>query len=134
MKYMQHPGGTDMKLRIARFVAFALIVVAASFAVVGGTPVRPVAQASQGSSGQMMGSQHMAMEQMAGQMQHQMDEMGMNLKSMRAQIDKISPGLLTEQESAMYEYLKLLQLHMEAMQGWMGMAQGAMRQMGGPKR
>lgn len=29
----------------------------------------------------------------------------------------------------MYEYLKLLQTHLEAMQGWMGMTQGAMQHM-----
>lgn len=34
----------------------------------------------------------------------------------------------------MYEYLKLLQTHMETMRGWLGTTQGMMRQMPGTGR
>ena len=76
----------------------------------------------------------MPMGQMMGQMQRQMNQMTANLRAMRAQLDKINPALLTPSERAMFEYLTLLQTHMETMQVWMGTAQGAMRQMPGMMR
>ncbi len=88
-------------------------------------PVAPMPTAQMmGPGGQMMGP-----GQMMGQMQQHMTQMTANLKAMRAQLDRINPAMLTPSERAMYDYLKLLQTHMDTMQGWMGNAQGMMQQM-----
>lgn len=88
----------------------------------------PMAQ-MMGPGGQMMGS-----GQMMGQMQQQIDRMNTTLKAMRARLDRINPAMLTPAEREMLEYLKLLQTHMESMQGWMGGSMGVMRQMPGMRR
>lgn len=99
------------------------------------TLAQPVAQMPMNPSGPMMsGGQQMPMGQMMGQMQQQIGQMTANLRAMRAQLDRINPDLLTAQERPMYEYLKLMQVQMETMRGWMGNAQGVMRQMPGPRR
>ncbi len=98
------------------------------------TAAQPLAQGQMGPGGQMMGSQQTQVGQMMGQMQQQMSQMTMNLKTVRAQLDKINPTMLTPSERAMFDYLKLLQTHMETMQAWMGTAQGAMMQMSGTRR
>jgi hypothetical protein len=94
-------------------------------------PAQPGPVAQMGPGGQMMGPQQMPMGQMMGQMQQQMTQMATNLQAMRAQLDRVNPALLTPSERAMYEYFRLLQVHMETMQGWVGNAQGVMRRMPG---
>lgn len=94
-----------------------------------------LAQMPMGPGGPMMGpGQQMPMGQMMVQMQQQMGMMSSNLQAMRARLDRINPGLLTPAEREMYEYLKLMQSHMETMQMWAGNAQGVMRQMPAPRR
>lgn len=97
-------------------------------------PGQPEPVAQMGPGGQMMGPQQMPMDQMMGQMQQQMAQMTANLKIMRAQLNRVNPTLLPPSERAMYEYLRLLQAHMETMQGWVGNAQGVMRGMPGTGR
>jgi len=108
-------------------IVLAFLLVAAvglgALVYVDRTLAQPVAQMPMSPSGQMM-----------GQMQQQMTRMTANLQAMRVQLDKINPDLLTANERPMYEYLKLLQAQMEMMQGWMGLAQGVMRQMPGMGR
>lgn len=65
------------------------------------------------------------------QMQGQMAQMSATVKALRAQLNKINPDLLTGQERPMYEYLKLLQTHLETMQAMMGSMQRMMMQMSG---
>lgn len=99
------------------------------------TEAQPLAQMPMSPSGQMMGpGQQMPMGQMMGQMQQRMDQMTATVRAMRAQLDKINPAMLTPSERAMFDYLKLMQTQMEAMHGWMGNAQGVMRQMPGTRR
>ena len=62
----------------------------------------------------------MPVGQMMQQMQGQMAEMTASIKALRAQLDKTNPELLTGQERPMYEYLKLLQTHLETMHGMLG--------------
>jgi hypothetical protein len=69
-----------------------------------------------------MGSSPMMMQRM----QAQMARMQVTIQAMRAQLDKINPDLLTGQERPMYEYLKIMQTHMEQMHAMMG----TMMQMG----
>ncbi len=63
-----------------------------------------------------MGTSHMMMQPM----QVQMAQMQATMQAMRAQMEKINPDLLTGQERPMYEYLKLMQIHMEQMHAMMG--------------
>ncbi len=100
-----------MKRRLAR-----LIVGVALSALIGvglETDVRaqqmPMHQGPTGNSPMMM-----------QQMQAQMGQMQVTMQAMRAQLDKISPELLTGQERPMYEYLKIMQTHMEQMHAMMG--------------
>jgi hypothetical protein len=58
--------------------------------------------------------------EMMQQMHRQMGEMTASIKALRAQLDKTNPELLTGQERPMYEYLKLLQAHLETMHGMLG--------------
>ena len=62
----------------------------------------------------------MPVGQMMQQMQGQMAEMTASIKALRGQLDKTNPELLTGQERPMYEYLKLLQTHLETMHGMLG--------------
>lgn len=73
----------------------------------------------------------MPMHQMTEQMQRQMAQMGITVKALHAQLNKINPELLTGQERPMYEYLKTLQTHLETMHGMMGTMQRMMIQMPG---
>ncbi len=124
-----------MKSRTLLGLAIAVAMGTGTLAYVNQTLAQPVAQTPMGPGGQMMGQgQQMPMGQMMRQMQQQMDAMSSNLRAMRARLDRINPGLLTPAEREMYEYLKLLQSHMETMQMWAGNAQGIMRQMPAPRR
>ncbi len=79
----------------------------------------------------MMMQSPMPMNQMTQQMQRQMAQMTVTVKALRTQLDRINPDLLTGQERPMYEYLKILQTHLETMHGMMGTMQGMMMQMPG---
>lgn len=57
---------------------------------------------------------------MMQQMQAQMAQMEATMQAMRAQLKKINPELLTGQERPMYEYLRIMQTHMEQMHAMMG--------------
>lgn len=111
-------------------LVLGLIVAAGALIYADQTLAQPASQMPMaqmmGPGGQMMSGQ---MGQMMGQMQQHMTQMTGTVKAMRAQLDKVNPAMLTPSERAMYDYLKLLQTHMESMQGWMGNAQGMMRQM-----
>jgi len=78
--------------------------------------------------GEMMTPQQM--KAMMAQMQAHMAQMNIRVKALRQQLDKINPDLLTGPERPMYEYLKLLQTHLEAMNAMMGSMRGMMMQMG----
>ena len=75
-------------------------------------------------AGQMLGGAQaqpaMPAGQMMQQMQGQMAEMTASIKALRGQLDKTNPELLTGQERPMYEYLKVLQTHLETMHGMLG--------------
>jgi len=105
-------------MRVLSAIALVLIIGVGSLFYAGRTQAQPVAQMPMSPSAPMM-----------GQMQQHMNQMTTSVRAMRAQLGKVNPDLLTVQERPMYEYLKLLQTHLEAMQGWMGMTQGAMQQM-----
>jgi hypothetical protein len=67
------------------------------------------------------GPDHMMMTPQQMQMMHQqMAQMTATLQNMQAQLDKINPQLLTGQERPMYEYLRIMQAHMEQMHAMMG--------------
>lgn len=82
------------------------------------------------------------MDQMMAQMQRQMTQMEATIKALREQLNKVNPDLLTGQERPMFEYLKIMQTHMEAMLSMMqtmrgtmgGMMQRMMMQMPGSGR
>lgn len=76
------------------------------------------------SSGAMLAQGQMPMNQVAHQMQQQMAQMEATIKALRGQLDRINPDLLTGQERPMYEYLKILQAHVETMHRTMGTMQG----------
>lgn len=119
-----------MTIRTALAIAITLAVIAVLGALIYAdrTLAQPVAQIPMAPRGPMMGpGQQMPMGQMLGRMQQHMNQVTADLRAMRAQLDKVNPDLLTPQERPMYEYLKLLQRHMETMQGWMGMVHGTMR-------
>lgn len=82
----------------------------------------------------MMMQSPMPMNQMTQQMQRQMAQMTVTVKALRTQLDRINPDLLTGQERPMYEYLKILQTHLETMHGMMGTMQGMMQMPGMPGR
>jgi uncharacterized phage infection (PIP) family protein YhgE len=65
------------------------------------------------------GPGHMTPQQMQ-MMQQQLAQMTATLQTMRAQLDKINPQLLTGQERSMYEYLRILQGQLERMHTMMG--------------
>lgn len=79
----------------------------------------PMMLMQMGSSG-MMHQQPMPMDQMMRQMQQQMAQMNTTIQALRRELDKINPELLTSQQRPMYEYLKILQGHLESMYGMMG--------------
>lgn len=119
-----------MRMRVLFTIALVLTIGVGSLVYAGRTQAQPVAQMPMNPSAPMMGpGQQMPMGQMMGQMQQHMNQMNATVRAMRAHLGKVNPELLTAQERPMYEYLKLLQAHLEAMQGWMGMTQGAMQQM-----
>ncbi len=100
-----------MKRQLARFVVG--VALSALIGVGLATGVRaqqmPMHQGPMGTSPMMM-----------QQMQAQMAQMQATMQAMRAQLDKINPELLTGQERPMYEYLKIMQTHMEQMHAMMG--------------
>jgi cell division protein FtsB len=100
-----------MKRRLVRLVVG--VVLSALIGVGLATGVRaqqmPMHQGPMGNSPMMM-----------QQMQAQMAQMQATMQAMRAQLDKINPELLTGQERPMYEYLKIMQTHMEQMHAMMG--------------
>lgn len=117
-------------IRTALAIGITLAVIAAIGALVYAdrTLAQPVAQMPMAPRGPMMGPrQPMPMGQMMGQMQQHMNQMTADLRAMRAQLDKVNPDSLTPQERSMYEYLRLLQRHMETMLGWMGTSRNSMR-------
>jgi len=69
------------------------------------------------------------MNAMMAQMQAHMAQMNASVKTLRQQLDKINPELLTGQERPIYEYLKLLQTHLETMNAMLGSMQGMIMQM-----
>ncbi|MEX0766371.1 MAG: hypothetical protein WD140_06135 [bacterium] len=110
-------------------IGFVLVLAAV---LLGGLVVG-LARAQQGAQmppGMMVAQSRMPMHQMTQQMQRQMAQMNVTTRSLRAQLDKINPDLLTGQQRPMYEYLKLLQSHLEAMNATMGSMQGMMMRMG----
>lgn len=119
-----------MTTRAALAIGITLAVITAigALAYADRTLAYPVAQMPMAPRGPMMGPrQQMPMGQMMRQMQQHMNQMTADLRAMRAQLDKVNPDSLTPQERSMYEYLRLLQRHMETMRGWMSMSQGTVR-------
>ena len=119
-----------MRMRVLSTIALVLTIGVGSLVYAGRTQAQPVAQMPMSPSVQTMGpGQQIPMGQMMGQMQQHMNQMTASVRALRGQLDKINPELLTAQERPMYKYLKLLQTHLEATQGWMGITQGAIQQM-----
>lgn len=116
-------------MRIARLVLAVVIVLGAlvSLQVIGRAQAQPMGPMPMQMHGGMMTTQQM--NAMMAQMQAQMSQMTARVRAMRQQLDKINPDLLTGQERPMYEYLKLLQSHIEAMNAMMGSMQRTMMQM-----
>jgi|GEM_PF-2605208 len=118
-------------MRIAGLALAAVLVLAAvvSLQVIGRAQAqqmgRPMPMQMPG--GMMTGQQ---MDAMAAQMQAHMAQMTARVRAMRQQLDKINPDLLTGQERPMYEYMRLLQTHMETMNSATGTMQGMMMRMG----
>lgn len=79
-------------------------------------PMNPAA------TGQQMAQMTQQMNQMMQQMQRQMAQMEASIKALRKQLDKVNPDLLTGQQRAMYDYLKLLQAHLDTMVPMMQMS------------
>lgn len=126
-----------MNMRTLLIAILALGLSVAGLVYVDRSPAQSVAQPRiMGPTAQMMGpgGQMMGPGQMMGQMQQQMDRMNTTLKAMRARLERINPAMLTPAEREMFEYLKLLQTHMESMQSWMGGSMGVMRQIPGMRR
>lgn len=93
----------------------ALLVVGVALSVLIGVGVATGVRAQQMPMHQPMGNSPMMQ-----QMQAQMAQMKATMQAMRGQLDKINPQLLTGQERPMYEYLKIMQTHMEQMHSMMG--------------
>lgn len=106
-------------------IAVALLIGVQWIAGVRAQPQMPMYSGQMG----MMGSQGMSMGPMMHQMQAHMAQMTASVKALRGQLNKINPDLLTGQERPMYEYLKILQTHLESMAAMMGTMQGTMMQM-----
>lgn len=106
-------------------IAVALLIGVQWIAGVRAQPQMPMYSGQMG----MMGNQGMSMEPMMHQMQAHMAQMTASVKALRGQLNKINPDLLTGQERPMYEYLKILQTHLESMAAMMGTMQGTMMQM-----
>ena len=99
-----------MKSRLARSVVGVALTALIGIGFAAGV------QAQQMPMHGPMGNPPMMMQQM----QAQMAQMQATMQAMRAQLDKINPELLTGQERPMYEYLKIMQTHMEQMHAMMG--------------
>ena len=82
-------------------------------------------------TGMLVAQGQMAPGPMGQQMQRQMAQMDASIKALRAQLDKVSPDRLSDDQRAMYEYLRILQTHLESMHASMGTMQGMMMQMPG---
>lgn len=102
------------------------------------TLAQPMGQMSPSQMNQMMRQRtpmqpmtRQQMNQMRVMMQRQMAQMEATIKQLRAQLDKVKPDLLTGQERALYDYLKLLQTHLDAMPAMMQSMQGMMNMMPG---
>ena len=117
-------------MRIAGLALAAVLVLAAvvSLQVIGRAQAQSMGPMPMQMPGGMMTGQQM--DAMAAQMQAHMAQMTARVRAMRQQLDKINPDLLTGQQRPMYEYLKLLQSHLEAMNATMGSMQGMMMRMG----
>lgn len=117
-------------MRIAGLVLAAVFVLVAvvSWQVIGRAQAQPMSPMPMQMPGGMMTGQQM--DAMAAQMQAHMAQMTARARAMRQQLDKINPDLLTGQERPMYEYMRLLQTHMETMNSAMGTMQGMMMRMG----
>ena len=117
-------------MRIAGLVLAAVLVLTAvvSLQLIGRAQAQPMGPMPMQMQGGMMTGQQM--DAMAAQMQAHMAQMTARVRAMRQQLDKINPDMLTGQERPMYEYLKLLQMHMETMNAAMGAMQGMMMRMG----
>lgn len=117
-------------MRIAGLALAVVLVLAAlvSLQVIGRAQAQPMGPMPLQMPGGMMNGQQM--HAMAAQMQAHMAQMTARVRAMRQQLDKINPDLLTGQERPMYEYMRLLQTHMETMNSAMGTMQGMMMRMG----
>lgn len=117
-------------MRIAGLVLAAVLVLTAvvSLQLIGRAQAQPMGPMPMQMPGGMMTGQQM--DAMAAQMQAHMAQMTARVRAMRQQLDKINPDLLTGQERPMYEYMRLLQTHMETMNSAMGTMQGMMMRMG----
>jgi hypothetical protein len=114
-----------MKIAGLALAAVVVLTPVVSLQVIGGAQAQPTGPMPMQMPGGMMSPQ-----QMNAQMQAHMAQMNARVKALRQQLDKINPDLLTGQERPMYEYLKLLQTHLETMNAAMGSMQGMMMQMG----
>lgn len=70
------------------------------------------------------------MRDMMAPMHATMTQMSNDVQAMRRQLDTIDPDQLTQQERSIYEYLQLMQTHLEAMDRSMGSMHGMMTPMG----
>lgn len=86
-------------------------------------PMRPSMTTQQ--MNQMMRRMQRQMARM-NQMRMQMDA---QIKALREPLNKVNPDLLTGQERPLYEYLKLMQAHMETMPPMMRSMQDTMQEM-----
>lgn len=117
----------------------SVMAVAAALAFSMSASAQPMGQMPMNTNqmSQMMGQQmpmnrpmtRQQMDQMMTQMQRQMAQMDATVKALRAQLNKVNPDLLTGQERPMYEYLKILQTHMESMHPMTQTMQDTMRGM-----
>ena len=109
----------NRQLLLLSVVAVAVVIVAGQ--MLGWAQAQPASPIfAQMQKTPMMSQPGMPVGQMMQQMQGQMAGMTASIKALRAQLDKTNPELLTGQERPMYEYLKLLQTHLETMHGMLG--------------
>jgi len=117
-------------MKVAGLALAAVLVLTAvvSLQMLGRAQAQPMGPMPMQMPGGMMTGQQM--DAMGAQMQAHMVQMSARVRAMRQQLDKINPGLLTGQERPMYEYMKLLQTHMETMNAAMSAMQGMIMRMG----
>ncbi len=78
---------------------------------------------------QQMNQGMVQMQRQMAQMNQMMAQMEVTIKTLREQLNKVKPDLLTGQERPFYEYLKIMQSHMETMPPTMQSMQGTMQDM-----